>query len=254
MTATNDNVNRPAIAPLRNVTMFLELVERQLAQPPHIDRLGVFSGPSGYGKTQAAVYAANRHAAYYVECGYSWTQKTFTDAVLHELSGHSKKGSVADKVQEVIRVLAVDPRPLIVDESDHLVKKSIIDIVREIHDKTMTPIILIGEEELPNKLAEFERAHNRVSSWVLAQPTDIADARELAGCYCRDVEIEDALLEEIVERTYGVTRRVVANLQQVLEESRKTGNRIVTLADFDPEKIVTGNPPRRKAPARRKAA
>lgn len=255
MATENGSVNQSSFAPLRNVTLFLELVERQIARPAGMERLGVFFGPSGYGKTKSAVYASNKYHAYYVECGSSWTPKTLADNILHELGAPVQRGNVAEKVQEIIGLLYDDTRPLIIDEADHLVKKSIIDIVREIHDKTVTPVILIGEEQLPRKLGEFERAHNRVNSFVAAEPADEDDARALVKVYCPKLAVSDDVIAEIVYETRGTTRRIVNNLHALNEFAAQTGQFEIGHEVFQEFPVFTGNPePRRVRPPRGRAA
>jgi hypothetical protein len=49
-----------AIAPLRNVGLFGELVDKVQRRAQHLPGLACFYGHSGYGKTRSAVLAANR--------------------------------------------------------------------------------------------------------------------------------------------------------------------------------------------------
>ncbi len=66
-----------------------------------------------------------------------------------------------------------------------------IELARDVQEMTYAPVILVGEELLPQKLKRFERVHNRVLSWVLAEPSDIDDARTLANILCPHIEIAD---------------------------------------------------------------
>ena len=255
MTTTAKKVNAGGgTAPLHNVTLCLQLLTRLSERPAHLPGFGVFYGPSGYGKTTAAVHGAQKHSAYYVECGSSWHATSLVEAILHELTGHPGRGTVAQKVTEIIKLLAQDPRPLIIDEADHLVKKTMVDVVREISDKSTAPVILIGEEQLPAKLTQFERAHNRVLEWVPAQPTDINDARALAKIYMPELAIGDDLLKYIVETTDGVTRRVVINFDHVRELALQKNVSKVSLSDWGDHDVYTGSPKPRGRHIRRRSA
>ena len=55
------------IAPLRNITVLSSLILSTLQRKPHLPGLATFSGPSGFGKSFAAAYAAGQFRAYYVE-------------------------------------------------------------------------------------------------------------------------------------------------------------------------------------------
>lgn len=230
-------------APLRNVQLFNELVIRLNDRADHLSGWGVFSGPSGHGKTTAAVHASMRTFAAYLEAGSTWTSSTLVDGLLAELGMHNVKGSVSKKVQEIIRLLSDDPVPLIFDEADHLVKKSLIDLIREISDKSRSPVILIGEIHLPQKLMAFERAHNRVLSWVESVGCNLEDARALVKLYGNGIGIDDNMLRKIVNDTMGVTRRVVINIDRMREFANRHGLKTVTLETYQGE-IDRGLPPR----------
>lgn len=248
----------PRITSLRNVSLFMELCDRLMNRSGGLPGFGVFYGFSGYGKTRAAIYAANKTQAYYVECGDSWNRSTLADALLHELTGSTTKATVAAKVAQIIRTLSQDTRPLIIDEADHLVKKSTIDIVREIADKSGAPVILIGEEQLPVKLSAFERAHNRVLQWQPAEPCDLEDARKLARLFSPDVAIDDALLAHLVDVTEGCTRRVHVNIDRIGEFALTRGLQAVSLKEWGPEQSYSGQhrprPAKRRAPALARAS
>jgi len=162
--------------------------------------------------------------------------------------GATIKGSVAKKVKEAISILASDTRPLIIDEADFLVKKSMIDIVREIADRTWIPVILIGEENLPHKLAAFERSHNRVLEFQAAEPCDMDDARQLAKLYVPQLTIEDALLKHVVEDSDGIARRICVNLERLNEFAKRQGVSQLTKELWGEQVLFRGRPePRRKA-------
>lgn len=245
------NAGRANLAPLQNVRLFIELVEKMRDRPPHLPGLAVLYGPAGYGKTESAIAGANRYNAAYVECGQSWNQTTLVDAILHELTGSVLKGPVAKKMSAIIEALANDTRPLIVDEGDFLVKRAMIDLIREMSDKSGAAVILIGEEHMPAKLNVFERAYSRVLHWQPAMPCDLSDAQSLARLYVPQIAIEEQLLAQIVEVTAGVTRRIVTNLERIREFAAVEGLKAVTLAQWGDTRLDTGMPrPRIRKPGR----
>jgi DNA transposition AAA+ family ATPase len=253
MSANQPSVNAgpSPIAPLQNVRLAIELVERMKNRAPHLPGLAVLYGPSGYGKTQSTVAAANRYNAAYIECGQSWNASTLVDAIYHELTGSLMKGSVAKKVAAIIEVLAEETRPLFIDEADFLVKRSMIDLVREMSDRSGASVILIGEELMPAKLRAFERACNRVLYWQPAEPCDFDDAMKLAKLYVPHLTIEEPLMRQIVEVTYGVTRRVVTNLERMREFSLERGISVIGVKQWGDTSIDSGMPrPRLRKPGR----
>lgn len=238
-----------AYAPLRNMALFNELVERVIGRSSHLPGMACFYGHSGYGKTVSAVWAANKSRAYYVELGETWTRKTLCQKVLCELGlGSLNQGSLPDLVSAIVDRLAEErDRPLIIDEADFLAKKGMIDLVREIHDKSQAPVILIGEELLPVKLQKFERAHNRMLDWVAAVPCDLNDARHLARLYSPGVEIGEDLVAAILKASDGRARRIAVNIDRARERAQLEGKKRIGLAEWGSEAFFTGEPPRRRA-------
>jgi DNA transposition AAA+ family ATPase len=234
------------LAPLKNVALFQALVERVQNRAAHLPGLAVFYGHSGFGKTFSAVYAANRARAYYIEVGETWTRRTLCDAVLKEL-GETPHGSVTDKVEAIVYRLGEDAeRPLIIDEADFLIRRSMVDVIREIHDKSQTPVILIGEELLPSKLMKWERAHNRVLDWVAAEACDLEDARHLARLYAPEVEIEDDLLAEMLRASGGRARRICVNVERIREHAALLDLPRIDRAAWGQGQFFTGEPPKRR--------
>jgi len=232
------------VAPLRNVALFSGLVERVMGRPAGLPGMATFHGPSGRGKTFAAIYAANRHRAYHVQVKSVWTRKYLLASILREM-GIRPAGTIPDMLDQAGRQLTLSARPLIIDEADHLLAKNMIEVVRDIYESSQAAIILIGEEYLPEKLSRFERVHGRMLDWQAAQPAGEADARVLAGLYCRGVELADDLLARLLEASGGSARRICVNLDRVREFAQAGGLAAMDLAGYRGE-IYTGTPPPRR--------
>lgn len=245
MTIHNQNVNG-GYAALENVARFMTLAETLRTRDPHLPGLGVFHGPSGFGKTYAAIYCMNVLGALRLEIGDSWTKKKFLENLLKEAGIEPGRASIADLTEKAIIALGEEfDRPLIIDEADKLVDKGMIELVREIHEHSQAPVILIGEELLPNKLKKVERVHNRVLEWVPAEPCSFEDARLLADLYCPDLVLSDELVALTLEKSGGRARRIAVNLNKMLDHARREGECDLTGAMFHPTWFYTGEPPKR---------
>jgi DNA transposition AAA+ family ATPase len=243
MTKKNDKSagGSSKIVPLQNVQRLDELLNRIIDAPDHLPNWAVFSGRSGDGKTTACSHAALRRNALLFECRSTWSTGTLIQAICDELNLGPIRGSISTKEKRIIDALYEDPMPLIFDEADHLIKKSLIDVIRGISDVTRVPVMLVGEEHLPMKLEQFERAHNRVLSWEHTVPCTFAEAKQLVKLYCAEVEIADDLLQKIVTDTKGSTRRIVTNIERVREFSKVHGHMFVDLKQYR-EDIYRGKP------------
>lgn len=236
------------IAPLRlrNVDNFCTLCDRLVHRGPGQSGIGCFYGHAGVGKTQSAIYAANLFEAVHVEIGPYFGPKDLLENVLSQLGGTPtrKSQSIAKWAEDVVRVLMMQPdQPVLLDDAQYITKPRIIDLVKELHDKSGAPFILIGEEMLPSDLSRFERIHSRIASWVRAEPSDLDDARVLAGKHCPDLDISDEVLRNIVTRTKGSIRRIVKNLHDIQEVSGHHGATTVTPDLFTVDMIDQGTAP-----------
>lgn len=243
MTATAAQVN--TVAPLTNVAILQELVQRLRARKPHLPGIGCFYGFSGYGKSIATAYAANKldDGAVYVEARSTWTKKKFMEALLQELAPgvNYRSKPVYDLTEIAAEKLMIGRMVLFVDEADHVVDRGYIEIIRDLYEIANTPIILIGEENLPVKLERYERLHNRMARPSPAQPCNLADARHLTRLYCDQVEIADDLLDRLLADVSGCTRRVAANLDDIQEEALKQGWSVADLKLWGDRKFNTGS-------------
>jgi DNA transposition AAA+ family ATPase len=238
-----------SFAPLRNVTLLMQLYHRLRDRGPQLPGFGVFYGDSGYGKTRAAIYLQNKTRGLRIEIGESWNRKTFVSAILKECGVHAPRGTVSDLMADAILRLAETPdRPLIIDEADKLINKGLVELARELFEGSQVPVILLGEELLPKKLEPFERVHNRILEWTPAEPCDLSDVRHLAKLTAAGLSIPDELLERIRSESRGVARRVDVNLARLAEWARGKGLSTVTPAAYDGG-FYTG-----VAPSRRRAA
>ena len=232
-----------SVAPLRNVAALTTLIDRVNNRAIGLPGMACYYGWSGFGKSTAAIYAANKFQAVLVQCKSTWTKKSLCKAIMAEL-GLPAKGSTADLVDAISAQLAVHGVPLIIDEADHLVARKMIEIVRDIYEGSQATIILIGEELLPQKLKEWERVHGRMLDWVAAQPADLSDLDHLAPIYAPGIQVEQELRTELLRMSHGSTRRVCVNLAQVSERAAILGKTVMGKGDFDARGFFTGTAPK----------
>lgn len=233
---------RPAAT--RNVTAFHTLVTRLLNRSGDQGGIGVFYGWSGLGKSKSASFAAQSTQAAWVEIGQFTTSRKLMQHILMELRV-KPKGSVADMMDDAIMAMAENPsRPLIIDEAHWLVEKRLAEVAKELSDKSGAPVILIGEEMLPQGLAAYERVWRRVLDATPALPADLDDARRLAAYHADGIEIADDLLTRLVEVTAGNAGWIVNNISDAIELARQRGLARLTASDWGAAPIRHGTVPK----------
>lgn len=230
------------VAPLRNVMALNALIDRVQNRGADLPGMACFYGPSGYGKTTAAVWNANVANAYQVQIKSVWGRKYLCGAIAREL-GLDPARTIAAMVDQIADELMKSGRPLIIDEADYLVKNTMIEVIRDIYESSLSAIILIGEEQLPQKLAKWERVHGRMLDWVGAQPADLREVGLLAGIYCQGIEIDDGLAAMILKASNASVRRICVNLNMVAEVARTKGLARVSGKDWGKADFFTGAAP-----------
>ena len=217
-------------AEITNLTLVKVAMERLTNRLDGLPALGVLYGPSGYGKTTATIAVTNSTQSYYVQIRSAWSKKTLLEKICFEMGLPIAKNAAAC-LDAICEQMAASQRPLILDEADYLLNKNgMVELVRDIYEGSQAPIMLVGEEQLPNKLKKFERFHGRVLSWIPAQPVSQADAEILASVYAPNLRIEADLLKQIVDMANGSVRRVTVNLVNLVQAADLNGYDYANLA------------------------
>lgn len=232
-------------APLANVAICLGTVAELVDRPRHLPGIGVFYGPSGYGKSTAASIARIHYNAYYVQARDTWTRKSTHEAICKEM-GIVPSTNLSTMVDQVAEQLILSGRPLIIDEADFLVRKGQIEIIRDLYEASLAPILIIGEERLPTNLMKWERFHGRVLSWAAAQPPSYQDALALRDLYANRVSIADDLMQLVHKKAEGSVRRIAVNIELIQKTALNEGRDSMDMAAWGSKPLHTGNPPARR--------
>ncbi len=201
-------------AALGNMTRALDTMNAAIQAPEGAPRMCVFFGQSGVGKTVGAAYVTATTNSVYLLARSVWTRRAFLEALARELGLVRLERTATRLMDQIVEQLQAHPRPLLLDEMDHLARNQITEVIRDIYDATDVPVMMIGEEELPAKLKQWQRFDNRLIAMTQAMPATIEDGRMLRDCYCRRVKVSDDLADYFTERCEGITRRIIVNLQR----------------------------------------
>lgn len=232
-----------SIAALQNVGIITLAIQKAINRPDYLPGLVVVYGPSGYGKTFAASYAAANLKAYYISAKSTWTKKTYLLAIINEM-GIQPARTVGEMMNQVCTQLSATGRPLIVDEFDYCVnREGLMALTRDIYDGSEAAIILVGEELLPSKLEREERFHNRILDWIAAEPASFEDAQKLRALYCQKVQVADDLLKKVWEISEGRVRRIVVNLAKIEDSILGDGLDCADLKTWGKRELFKGSAP-----------
>lgn len=217
-----------SIQPLHNVAALATLVKRMEGRTVGAPGLAAFHGPPGFGKSYACAYAAASLGCIHISVQSLWTKKTLLTVLLRELSIVPHK-TMAEMFMQINEALITAGRTLLIDEADYAIDRGMIEIIRDMQDGSDVPIILVGMEQMPQKLRKWELVDSRVYAYLGAEPTDIDDARLLAKVYANGLQLDDALLARVVAETKGSARRITNNFGYIREQARLEGITEMTL-------------------------
>ncbi|MBI9081729.1 MAG: ATP-binding protein [Pseudodesulfovibrio sp.] len=135
--------------------------------------IGVVQGEAGRGKTMAAKEWHTMNGGIFLRVLEGWSQFSFLQALTYEVAAERPSNTTRCR-NRIMDALAETPQPIIVDEADRLSMSRIEDL-RDVHDMTGCPVILIGEDGFYPKLHARARVHSRVVEVVNFNPIVDAD-------------------------------------------------------------------------------
>lgn len=164
-------------------------------------------GEAGRGKTLAAMNTYAENNGVYLRAWEDWTQAAFLQSLCFEVCEQSPRAANACK-KKIISELDANPRTIYVDEADRLHIGRLEDL-RDIHDETGSPIVLIGEEGLAARVAARRRIDDRIPSEfrIKFAPSTYADISLYA--------LEAASLRMTPEAVKAVSRLTRDNFRRI---------------------------------------
>lgn len=206
--------------------------------------MGLIHGETGYGKSTAVAWFANRPSvnAVYVRALACWTPASMLEAILRKL-GREPRGSCARMMGEIIEILALSQRPLFVDEADYLVEsKRMTESLRDLHDMATVPVVLIGMGGIDQRLAHRKQLTGRIMQDVKFLPLSEPDAQKLAT-ELAEVEIKPDLVAQLNRQAAGSVRLLVVGLGRIEQIAKERGKASIGAADWGRREFFTGEAP-----------
>ena len=199
-----------------NYILCLEAMRELARLPRDMEKMGLFYGNAGRGKSLIIEKLAIDEGAALVRTLGSWTPKQMFIDICEALEIEDT-GTTSTLQHRIIDELTLSKRILIIDEVDTLFmngKKQLLLMLRDIHDMAKTPIILTGMEQCDKMFKRDTHYYERFSRKVKMGDTTEHDIQQL--CLNADITIEDDLVKHFFVK-YGNFRPVKV-LLNALEE------------------------------------
>ena len=184
----------------RNVKNFIGLMNNLIDKSNEVPKMGLIYGDPGLGKTQTAVWWATNNDAVYVRAQNKMTCRWLLEKIVYEL-GESPSRKMADLIEQCITHLRLKPQVIIIDEVDYLINRHrIVETLRDLHDLTGVPIVLIGMQEAKTKLGKYRHLYDRISEIIEFKPFS-KDDMDVIVEELSEIKITDEAKEIFFEKT-----------------------------------------------------
>lgn len=162
-----------------NVKNFVTLTNNLINRAEGVPGLALVYGEPGLGKTQVVTWWAANNDAILVSAKQSMTPRWLLEEIIKEI-GDIPLYKTSDLFDQITRALIKESKIIIVDEIDYLAnEKSAIEILRDIHDRTKTPIIMVGMSFANKTLKRYKHLYDRFSEILHFTPFSPAEINKL---------------------------------------------------------------------------
>ena len=149
-----------------NVKRFITMMNNLQNRAEGVPGMALVYGEPGLGKTQTINWWTFKNNAILVRCTQLMSARWLLSEILEEM-GEIYGYKISDCFKLVVRNLLVNPQIIIIDEVDYLtVDSRAVETLRDIHDKTNVPIVLVGMINAKSRLKKFNHLYDRLSEIV----------------------------------------------------------------------------------------
>src|SRR5574344_134377 len=160
--------------------------------------MALIYGEPGLGKTQSALWWAANNDAILISAKQSMSVRWLLEDIVKEL-GETPFFRSSDLFEQIVNALIKRPRVVIVDEIDYLATdKCAVEMLRDIHDRTHNPIVLIGMSMADKKLKRYKHLYDRFSEILHFESFSIDDVKFLIS-ELSEIKITDEVIQNIYQ-------------------------------------------------------
>lgn len=201
---------KPKFVKTKNVNGFIDLILKLQNKPENISKIGLIYGNAGLGKTKTALYLSFKYNAVYVRAVNSMTPKWLLTELAKELE-EIPRSYTSDIFTQCVNALKTKPQMIIVDEIDYLLKDfRTIETLRDLHDETGVPVILVGMQLSKHKLKKHTHLFDRISEIYNFTEFEYGDIKQITE-EISEVEITKEAVRLIYEKAKSF-RKIVQTI------------------------------------------
>jgi len=204
----------------KNVRKFTALMENLKNAPANVPKLALVCGEHGLGKTQTIMWWVTKNDAVYVRACQGMSSRWLLSEIAEEL-GERPFWHTQETFILIENYLKQNPKIIVVDEVDYLIEKQTVETLRDLHDRTGCPIVLIGMGSVDRKLARYKHLTDRLYETMRFEHFNQEDIKEIIE-QLSDVEFTDDAIAYLASKTNQF--RQIIKLLNKIEKLSKTNN------------------------------
>lgn len=218
----------------QNVKNFIGLVENLINKPKNIPKMGLVYGEPGLGKSQTALWLACKYDGIYLRASNLMTGRWLLEELVKELD-EIPRFLTSDNFNIVVKKLKQNPQIIFIDEIDYLMNNyKTIETLRDIHDETNCPIILIGMGLAHRKLERYKHLYDRFSEILKFETFGVKDLSQIIG-QLSEIPFTPESIEYIYTK-YNRFRQIVQLVNQM--ETFAKDNNLAEITKEIAEQII----------------
>lgn len=204
----------------KNVKEFVGFMEELKSLPPNIPKIALVYGEYGLGKSETIKWWTFKNDCIYVRAtkGMSvrWLLAEISEELGEEAYWHSQ-----ETFNMIENRLKQNPKTIIIDEVDYLINNNVIEILRDLHDRTNCPLVLVGMANIDKKLSRYPHLKDRIYKAFQFKSYDGQDIKQIIS-ELSEIPINSDGLEYLATR-HNQFRQIVKLINKV-EKLAKTNN------------------------------
>ena len=208
----------------KNVKNFVAFMSELQSLPPNIPKMALVFGDYGLGKSETIKWWSFKNECVYVRATQGMSARWLLSEIAEEL-GEEPYWHSKETFEIIEKHLIQRPKTIIIDEIDYLLEKRTIEILRDLHDRTGCPMVLVGMANIDKKLNKYPHLKDRIYKNFKFDIYDKEDIKTILE-ELSEIKISDNGLEYLSTRA-NQFRQIVKLINQV-EKLAKT-NQIIEL-------------------------
>lgn len=209
-----------------NVKSFIDTARALEGKNAGVPGMALAYGLRGLGKSRTALYYTAHYNSVYVRSKSVWSPSWLLEELAVELGLVPSKRK-KDLFTSVESSLKEQPRLIVIDEAN-IAPMPCIECIRDLHDLSEAPVILIGHEGIVRRLKRLGPFFDRFLYFTEFKPITRFDLQRFCDS-CMDVPVDQEVIAEVVKSNSGNFRKSIVTLKGLEDKARYNRDKSITL-------------------------